>query len=105
MSNVCTHPGCIDEAMQLLYPEIEIAPGEYVSGDPTREELPRTEYLCTTHAREKCFCSGCEYFVGGLEIWENPRAQRTGICDECWEELFEEILWDSDEDCERDYDY
>jgi hypothetical protein len=90
MSDTCTHPGCANEAIELFYPQIEIVPGE--------EELPKTEYLCTTHAREKSFCSACESFVGGLSIWENPRAQKTGICDDCWEELLEEIAGNSDED-------
>jgi hypothetical protein len=52
-------------------------------------------YYCGGHARQEGFCVGCGHFCAGIESFD---FSRSGLCDQC-----EDELGDDDDDDEEDW--
>jgi hypothetical protein len=81
---ICTYPGCQELGIEVLYPDLMCI-------DVGAPLPPKGECLCTAHLHVKGFCHCCGEFVAGLNIWENPRAQNSGMCLDCWGDVSDEL--------------
>ena len=78
----CQYKGCTREGLLCI---------------PLGDTTP-CEFYCVEHAFHEGYCYACGGFFAGIESFE---FSRSGLCDECQDELDEDV-WDENFDDETD---